>query len=439
MFGAGPADGARHVVSKDAAGFRPAPPGIVLRAPEPHVPTTVGRGSEGSHIPALDGVRGLAIVLVIVHHGIQAWGPAQSVLEKLWGFFAGHAWVGVDLFFVLSGFLITGILLDTKGKSRYFGSFYPRRMLRTFPLYYATILVCLVLLPLLPIPGVEGMRQLSERQGWFWLHASNFYTLEHNITRMDGPAVGWMQTFWSLAVEEHFYLVWPLVIYWCSPKGVLKTCVGILAAGLLLRVLFLAQGRDFQYIYRHTFTRLDGLILGSFVAVWMRREGGPEGAAKAARRILVGTLAALGGIVLLRPFSGRAYAWCAGTVVFTAVSLLFACLLVLVLRSSKTSLLRQLFSGRFLQACGRHSFAMYILNIPLFHLLDYAFDPGHSVLWGSRIPAIVAYTAAGTLLSLGGALVTWHLLEKHCLKLKKYFSAGDRIDPAAPPLARKAA
>jgi len=401
--------------------------------PEPQVPPKLA--SQDTHVPALDGVRGLAIVLVIVHHGIQVWGPARSSLEKLLGFVAGHAWVGVDLFFVLSGFLITGILLDTKGKRRYFGSFYPRRMLRTFPLYYATILVCFVLLPLLPLPGIESLRQLSSRQGWFWLHVSNFYNLEHNILRMDGPPIGWMATFWSLAVEEHFYLVWPLIVAACTPKGVLRTCVGLVAAGLLLRILLLANGLGFPYVYNCTFTRLDGLLLGSFVAAWSRRPGGWTGAAGTARRVLLGTLATLVGLLLLRLVSGRAYAWCAGTIVFTAIGLVFASLLVLVLQSPKESPLRKFFSGRFLQACGKYSYAMYILNIPVFALLDLALDPGRGAMTGSRVPAILAYIAAGTLLSLGGALVTWHLLEKHCLKLKKYFVATDRAATSPGPAA----
>jgi peptidoglycan/LPS O-acetylase OafA/YrhL len=403
---------------------------VVRAVPDPAV---FLREPRDAHVPALDGVRGLAIVLVILHHGIQAWGPSRPGLEQLWKFVAGHAWVGVDLFFVLSGFLITGILLDTKGRRRYFGSFYPRRMLRTFPLYYATILVCLVLLPALPLAAVEGMRQLSERQGWFWLHVSNFYTLAHNIAAQDGPAIGWMATFWSLAVEEHFYLVWPLVVYCCSRKGVLRACVGLLVACLVLRIVFLAQGRGFQYVYYHTLTRLDGLLLGSLVAALHRGEGGLAALRGTALKVLLGTLAALGALVGLRRFSEAAYAWCAGTVVFTLVTLAFAMLLVLVLESGKGSPLRAFFSGRFLQACGKYSYAMYILNIPVFMLLDHWLEPGRAVISGSRLPAILAYTAAGTLLSLAGALLTWHLLEKHCLKLKKCFVAGERVRPAGAP------
>lgn len=435
MFGPSSQASARpHADRAVEPASRPPAPGLV-----PQPPASLTLRPEGGHVPALDGVRGLAIVLVILHHGIQVWGPARSPLEKVWGFLSGHAWVGVDLFFVLSGFLITGILLDTKGKTRYFGSFYPRRMLRTFPLYYATILVCLVILPIIPAAGLEGLRQLSSRQGWFWLHVSNFYTVLHNIAVADGPKIGWMATFWSLAVEEHFYLVWPLVVFLCTPKGVARACVALAAAGLALRMILLARGVEFQAIYHLTFTRLDGLLLGSFVAAWSRREGGLVGAERPARVVLLGTAAVVGGLMLLGMVLPRAYEWAAGTVVFTAIAVAFAALLVLVLQSPKASLLRRFFSGRFLQACGKYSYAMYILNIPLFRLLDSVLDPGHSEILGSRVPAMVAYTALGTLLSLAGALVTWHLLEKHCLKLKKYFVATDRVRPALSPAPAKAA
>src|SRR5688572_29671348 len=119
----------------------------------------------GGHVPALDGVRGLAILLVLLHHTLHAWGPPASAIESVIRSFVGHAWVGVDLFFVLSGYLITGILCDTREHRRYFGSFYPRRMLRTFPLYYATLAVCFLILPTLPLAEVGWLRDLASRQG----------------------------------------------------------------------------------------------------------------------------------------------------------------------------------------------------------------------------------------------------------------------------------
>jgi peptidoglycan/LPS O-acetylase OafA/YrhL len=380
--------------------------------------------SNDTHVPALDGIRGIAILLVILHHSLHGWGPAQSALESLGRSVLGHCWVGVDLFFVLSGFLITGILLDTRRKRRYFASFYPRRILRTFPLYYATILVCFVLLPALPVPGVEWLRELSSRQGWFWLHVSNFYNLSHNILRMDGPSIGWMSTFWSLAVEEHFYLVWPLIVCWCSPRQVVRVSLGLLGGVLLLRLAFAIRGYEFQYIYNNTFTRLDGMLFGSMVAALSRSEDGLRKYVRAFR-ILLGTCVA--GFALLLFLGGRVaglYPFCAQTIVFTGIAAVFAGLMVLVLEAPPGSRTRALFSGRFLRACGKYSYAMYILNIPLFLLIDLVFRPETHPILGSKIPGILVYCALGILLSLAAALVTWNLLEKHCLKLKRFFVAG---------------
>jgi peptidoglycan/LPS O-acetylase OafA/YrhL len=376
------------------------------------------------HIPALDGIRGIAILLVVLHHSLQGWGPEQSAFERICRSALGHCWVGVDLFFVLSGFLITGILIDTRGKRRYFASFYPRRMLRTFPLYYATILVCFVLLPALPIPGVDWLRELSPRQGWFWLHISNFYNLSHNILRMDGPSIGWMSTFWSLAVEEHFYLVWPLIVCWCSPKQIFRVSLGLLGGVLLLRMALAAKGYEFQVIYNNTFTRLDGMLFGSIIAALARSEGGLRRYVPVFKMLLAACAA---GLALLLFLGGRVaglYPFCAQTIVFTAIATAFGALLVLVLEAPPESRIRAFLSGRFLQACGKYSYAMYILNIPLFLLLDVVFRPEAHPLLGSKIPAILVYSVVGVLMSLAAALLTWNLLEKHCLKLKRLFIAG---------------
>jgi peptidoglycan/LPS O-acetylase OafA/YrhL len=378
---------------------------------------------EPKHLPALDGIRGMAILLVILHHALHGWGPAQSLPERLVQRVLSHCWVGVDLFFVLSGFLITGILLDTRGRKNYLGSFYPRRMLRTFPLYYATIFVCFVLLPALPIPGIEGLRDLSTRQGWFWLHVSNFYNLSHNIVRMDGPQIGWMSTFWSLAVEEHFYLIWPLIV-WCAPRRLPRICLGLLGGVLLLRIALTAQGCEFQYIYNNTFTRLDGMLLGSLVAGLHREEGGLRPYLRPFR-ILLGICVA--GLGLVVAFDGRIpglYPFCAQTIVFTFIAGAFASGMVLVLAAPARSRVRDFLSGRFLQACGKYSYAMYILNIPLILLFNQVVGTADRPLLGSRILGMSAAAIWGIAASLAAAWVTWNLLEKHCLKLKRYFVAS---------------
>jgi peptidoglycan/LPS O-acetylase OafA/YrhL len=190
-----------------------------------------------------------------------------------------------------------------------------------------------------------------------------------------------------------------------------------------LRLALAIQGFEFQYIYNNTFTRLDGMLFGSLVAALSRSKGGLRTYVPAFR-ILLGVCAA--GLVLLLLLGHRVaglYPFYAQTIVFTGIAAVFSGLMVLVLEAAPGSRMRAFLSGRFLQACGKYSYAMYILNIPLFLLIDVVFRPEAHPIFGSKIPGILAYTALGILLSLAAALVTWNLMEKHCLKLKRLFVA----------------
>src|SRR4051812_37533430 len=121
------------------------------------------------HLPALDTLRGVAIALVLFHN-LSIFVPSGSAVDKLWNAFVESGWVGVQLFFVLSGFLITGILLDDRDKPRAIRVFYIRRFLRIFPLYYALLVVYFLILPPL-IPALQ--KPLSETI-WYWLYLSNW-------------------------------------------------------------------------------------------------------------------------------------------------------------------------------------------------------------------------------------------------------------------------
>src|SRR4051794_604846 len=129
--------------------------------------------SKGGHMPALDGLRGLAILMVMIHHFGGGIDHGRAGLDLWFSRIVGTGWCGVDLFFVLSGFLITGILYDTKDAHRGLGNFYARRMLRIFPLYYGLLLVLFVILPIVsrgPTPGIE---KVAQNQGWLWFYCSN--------------------------------------------------------------------------------------------------------------------------------------------------------------------------------------------------------------------------------------------------------------------------
>src|SRR5262249_17527292 len=133
-------------------------------------------------------------------------------------------WVGVNVFFVLSGFLITGILLDTKHEPHYFKFFYMRRVLRIFPLYYGTLIAIFFVLPALKMaPFISASQQF-----WYWTYLGN-WGKGRNLN------VGSLGYFWSLGVEEQFYLVWPLVIYVLPRRSVSAWCCAAIAASFSYR------------------------------------------------------------------------------------------------------------------------------------------------------------------------------------------------------------
>ena len=186
------------------------------------------------HFPELDGLRGIAILLVLATHYQMAI-PAHTAAERALKNILAHGWAGVDLFFVLSGFLITGILYDSKGQSNYFRNFYGRRTLRIFPLYYGFLAVVLIGLIATATarhwnPSLPQFRNLWSLQPWLW-------TYTFNIACALGHGSAHLGQLWSLSVEEQFYLVWPLVICFFPRRLLVPTCVTLIIGALALRIL----------------------------------------------------------------------------------------------------------------------------------------------------------------------------------------------------------
>src|SRR5262249_4475877 len=185
----------------------------------------------------LDGLRGLAIALVVFYHTTN-YAMARSAFDRALTVLPSLGWSGVDLFFVLSGFLITGILLRARQSPTYFRSFYARRVLRIFPLYYAVLVLLLLIVPrigvLSPFDGFWNAG--ASRQGfWYWLYLSNLKVAlagawQHRV----------LDITWSLAIEEHFYLLWPLAVRRCSERTLLAICAVTALGALALRVALLA-------------------------------------------------------------------------------------------------------------------------------------------------------------------------------------------------------
>lgn len=207
----------------------------------------------GHHLRALDGLRGVAILAVLLQHA--------GVLPV--------GWLGVDLFFALSGYLITGILLDAKASGArmpvVLRRFYARRALRIFPLGFFALVVVFVVLPL-ATQRVDLRTPLST-QLWYWSYLSNW---------RNGDSTGalvYLRHFWSLAVEEQFYLIWPFVALMCSTRRLYGACIGILVAGLALRfALPLMDATGQVPILSSTLTRADSLAVGALIALLHREK-----------------------------------------------------------------------------------------------------------------------------------------------------------------------
>jgi peptidoglycan/LPS O-acetylase OafA/YrhL len=371
--------------------------------------------SGDGRIPALDGIRGFAILLVMLLHFAdrsQAIGFVNRVYTQL----TGVGWIGVDLFFVLSGYLITGLLLDSRKSAGYFKNFYARRTLRIFPLYYACLVVWIVFAPLLdPSSAVrkEALTVMSQDQLWYWTYLSNWKMGLEN----QWPPMG-ISVYWSLAIEEQFYLVWPAVVLLSGTRGLRWVCVTIIVAAFSIRTMQVAAGASPLLVYVGTFSRMDGLAAGALVSIFLRDPIEREWSQRFAPWLLMLGVALLAGIwIWIGMFSE--YHPLMQTVGFTALVLTFGSLIVEAV--TPESRVGVVFRARALRFFGKYSYAMY-----LFHeTLTLEIVPRLPQQWilpgemGAQITRLVVSMSATITL----AWLSWHLVEKRFLALKPRFAS----------------
>ena len=368
--------------------------------------------SPPARLPTLDGLRAIAILLVVPHNLdlIATFDGAQLVVAAL-----HRGWIGVQLFFVLSGFLITGILLDARDAPDYYRSFFVRRALRIFPLYYATLLVLFVLLPALGLVPTSFKRDAMVELS-YWAYFSNWYGPFHQGEES-------VSHFWSLALEEQFYFLWPFVIHRRSAGWVMRLCLAIAAASLLLRVVMLLAGTPAQAIYQFLVTRMDALALGGAAAAAFRV---PSAASWTLdhRRFLLGAslLSLVAGAVISRGYNFTHPATL--SLGFTFLAVAFALLVAagvaadLLGAAGWPAALRWSFPRR----VAKYSYAMYVLSVPLHFLVGKPVLSALGLAAGNSILVDLAYIIVGTALSFLAAAASFHLLEVHFLNLKYRFA-----------------
>jgi peptidoglycan/LPS O-acetylase OafA/YrhL len=204
-------------------------------------------------MPGLDVLRGIAVLAVVLYHGLHWWLPPAITISpgaKLLSWLATPGWLGVNLFFVLSGFLITGILLDTRTRPHYWKSFYTRRVLRILPLYLAILFI---------LRFYSGI-------SWAYFFLCVFYLANFASARFGfgyGP-------LWSLAVEEQFYLVWPFLVHRLRPRTLAIVCLGSIFLSPLLRYLSVSRILPMGSPYTATWLVTDNLAAGALIAILLR-------------------------------------------------------------------------------------------------------------------------------------------------------------------------
>jgi peptidoglycan/LPS O-acetylase OafA/YrhL len=304
----------------------------------------------------------------------------------------GNGWMGVDLFFALSGFLITGILLDAKHSPDYFRNFYARRALRILPLYYFVLVFMFVAVPLLRPAEAHTIFEKSSPWWGYPLFLQNF------LIAVPTMAAGPLGVTWSLAIEEQFYLVWPLVVRYCSAAKLRRIAISSIVVSPALSFYL---SLHHVHIYSNVLCRMVGLMAGALLAVIIRSEGYQPSRYLKPAWILF--FIALTAAFVSEDLDARWFA-------YTMVALASSSFIFLALHSQQAWLQAAL-RNRFLIYSGQISYGLYLLHkIP--------FDMAQSFRLDRHFAIALPLMFAGAYVL---AALSWNLLEQPFLKLKKFF------------------
>jgi peptidoglycan/LPS O-acetylase OafA/YrhL len=363
------------------------------------------------HINSLDGLRGFAFLMVFFfHYGNSAhvqsrWIDASMMVTT-------GLWSGVDLFFVLSGFLITGILLDTREDPNYFRNFYARRALRIFPLFYGVLFLLLALAPLLHLRWRLGHLALFFYMGNVAGH------LDPSLNELP-PAVNLVH-LWSLAVEEQFYFVWPFILFWVRDRvRLIRFCAGAIFVGFVLRclLLWLVPNHAQEWSYGELVTHSDGLVCGAIAAVLVRRFDLRE----IIRRSRLPLVLSIAGMVWIAAYNrGFNYHNVTATLfLFPLLAVFFTCILLRTIQPG--TFFSWLGQRRVLRFFGKYSYGMYVYHRLFSPLLGRMLEPLQRVV-GSRALGGVMYVALVLALTCVVSVLSFQLYERPWLRLKSRFS-----------------
>ncbi len=367
------------------------------------------------HLRSLDGVRGLAILMVFCHH-LCPWAAGSPL-----GVLCATLWLGVDLFFVLSGFLITGLLYDTLREPRFFVNFYGRRALRLMPAYVALVLL------------VSIANALLGGRPTVWVLP--YFLYAGNIIRDLGLPIGIVlqldvSHLWSLAVEEQFYLVWPLVVWWArSRQRIAAICIVGSLVSVVLRLVAAGHAHFFLGTpYFELPMRLDSLLLGGALAMLVRS---PQARAMISPLQLYLALAA-GLLTLALSFAaaGHGTMFSAPLVRYGYFSAAMAFTALIGLAVEPGTRVSRIGETSFLRALGRCSYGLYLIHLVPAHwyreVLQLAQRSGRTDLQREAMGTLIflGYFA----LCFGVATLSYNTLERYFLRKKRLFQYRDEAD-----------
>lgn len=390
------------LVQTSAPSPAPETGGLLLRPPQGEL-----------RIAPLDGMRGIAVLMVMYFHLLPdaAW-PAQLWIKKAVQTGFGS---GVDLFFVLSGFLITGILLDGQGSPHYFRNFYMRRMLRIFPLYYGVLALVFGILPGLGLVGGASFDAVRSLSPWHWAYLSNVVWFLHPFA-LDSPQID-LRHFWSLAIEEHFYLFWPWIVGFSSPRSLRRICLAVFGASLACRLGWaLESSNAFSLFVFLTPCRLDALAAGGFLAA-LTHEKDWRKYLPAAKAVFFLSALLLVALVLRMRGHGEIR-----SLSIALVAVMLASGILVALHWPSNAWGARVLGSRFLVFFGKYSYGLYVIHGLLVPFLQRHLPEGAWIAaMGSNLGGGLAVATAKIAVTVPLAMLSWHLYEKQFLKLKRYF------------------
>lgn len=363
----------------------------------------------------LDSVRGFAVLIVCIVHfytvNENVLLNSNYYLGLITFKMSSLGTKGVELFFILSGYLITRILLASKSSSHYFFNFYTRRFLRIFPLYYLVLFLCFIIYPIFYTVPAEALNVI-DNQWKLWAYISNTHFINYVMWDVDlFPNFG---HFWSLSVEEHFYLVWPFLVFYVPKKYLLKTMV-------LISIFSLSTWFLGQYIEFLSWTSIQyaaSLSLGGIVAYYENFDKQKlDKFVNFSRKYFF----ILVFIFLLFGFLPRSLGYEREILIhFYSLFVFLALLLIAIFNNNKEN---KFFNSKFLIFIGKISYGLYVFHAllrPFFkEYIYYEFLLKFENINGMVL--IILYTIISIAISIFLAWLSWNYFESKVLKYKHKF------------------